>query len=103
MTSSGTSHRPIIDGKVDQRYEADLWECNQIAKQRGYFDNETKQNTIAGAAVGGVLGSRNFNGVVSGALIGAAVAATGSALHTRNERKNIVINCMRHRGYATLE
>jgi len=102
-TNTGASHRPIIDGRVNQQYEIDLRECQAIASQRDYFSNENTQNTIAGAAVGGILGADGLSGVVTGAAIGAAIAATGSALNTRGDQKDIVINCMQNRGYTTLE
>jgi uncharacterized protein YcfJ len=98
-THVGASHRPIIDGRTGVQYERDLRECRSIASQRNYLNDRDKQNTLVGAAVGGVLG-RN---IVSGAIVGAAVAATGSTILTRSERKNIVINCMNGRGYNTLE
>ena len=102
--NSGASHRPIVDGGDLTNYEFDLTECQAVAEQRDYLNDETKSDAAIGALLGALAGSDGDRGdIIGGAIVGAAVGAGGKAYDTRTERKNIVINCMRNRGYNTVE
>lgn len=102
--NSGASHRPIVDGGDLSNYEFDLTECQAVAEQREYLNDETKSDAAIGAVLGALAGSDGDRGdIIGGAIVGAAVGAGGKAYDTRTERKNIVINCMRNRGYNTVE
>ncbi len=100
----GASHRPIVDGGDLTNYEHDLTECQAVAEQRDYLNDETKSDAIIGGIIGAIAGSDGDRGdILGGAIVGAGVGAAGKAYDTRTERKNIVINCMRQRGYNTVE
>jgi len=101
---AGASHRPIVDGGNLANYEADLAQCQQVAQQRGYLNDETKEDALIGAAIGGLIGQGgNTEDIVGGLVAGAALGAADGTIDARSERKNIVINCMRNRGYNTVE
>ncbi len=96
-TATGAGHRPIVDGSDPAKYESDLAACQRLARQRGYVNAETGTITGASAAVGGV-----FDGV-DGAVRGAVAGGGASAVHTVQQRRGIVINCMRGRGHKVVE
>lgn len=102
--NAGSGHRPIVDGGDLSNYEADLAQCQAVAEQREYMNDETKSDAAIGAVLGALAGAGGDSGdIVGGAVVGAAVGAGGKAYDVRTERKNIVINCMRNRGYNTVE
>lgn len=102
--NAGSGHRPIVDGGDLANYETDLTECQAVAEQRDYVNDETKSDAAIGAAVGALAGAGGDRGdIVGGAIVGAVVGAGSKAYDVRTERKNIVINCMRNRGYNTVE
>lgn len=101
---TGAAHRPIIDGPINAKYESDLAQCQTAAENRSYFNSEVQQDALIGTAVGALVGAGGDTGsIVGGAAAGAVIGGGSSALDTRTERKNIVINCMRSRGYKVLE
>lgn len=102
--NAGSGHRPIVDGGDLSNYESDLTECQMVAEQREYMNDETKSDAAIGAVLGALAGAGGDRGdIVGGAIVGAAAGAGGKAWDVRTERKNIVINCMRNRGYNTVE
>jgi len=102
--ATGASYRPIVDGGDLTHYESDLAECQSVATQRDYVNDETKSDAVVGAIIGAIAGADGDRGdIVAGALVGAAVGGGSKAYDVRTERKNIVINCMRQRGYNTVE
>lgn len=102
--NTGADYRPIVDGGDLANYEVDLGECKLVAEQRDYVNDETKSDAAIGAVIGAIAGSGGDRGdIIGGAIAGAAVGAGGKAYDVRTERKNIVINCMRNRGYNTVE
>jgi len=102
---TGASYRPIVDGPMDARYEQDLQDCQEVAAQREYVSGDSATNTGIGAAVGAAIGAitGGLSGAAKGAGVGAVGGAGGSALSVKEQRKRIVINCMRGRGYRVLE
>ena len=101
---AGAKHLPIVDGGDLTHYETDLAQCQQVAKQREFINDETKQEAVIGALFGAVLGlGGDKEDIIGGAVAGATIGAADGAFDARTERKNIVINCMRNRGYNTVE
>ena len=101
---NGANYRPIVDGGDLTHYDADLAACQQVATQREYLNDETKADAAIGAAIGALAGADGNGGeLLGGALVGGAIGAAGGAFKARTERKNIVINCMKQRGYNTVE
>ena len=100
-SNSGAGYRPIVDGPMDATYESDLAACKSVAQQRGYLNDDVKNDAMIGAAVGGAIGliTGDSEDAWDGAL-GGALAGGGGAMHgTRGERRDIVIECMRGRGH----
>lgn len=101
---TGADYRPIVDGGDLSNYENDLAECRAVAQQREYLNDDAKSDAAVGALLGALAGAGGDRGdIVGGAIAGAAVGAGGKAYEAKDERKNIVINCMRNRGYNTVE
>lgn len=101
---SGANYRPIVDGGDLTAYESDLAQCQSVATQRGYINDDVKGDAMVGALVGALAGADGNTGdIVAGAIVGSAVGAGSSAYGIRDERKNIVIKCMENRGYNVVE
>lgn len=112
LGACANNYRPVIDPATSNappgRYQYDLAECQTLADQVPVA-NEVGANALGGAAVGAVAGgiigsfSGNFGkGVAAGAGVGAAGGAARAAIKTDQEKRNIVQNCMRNRGYSVL-
>ncbi len=105
---TGAGYRPIVDGINNQgdlsRYEFDLKECQGIASQREYLNDDAKSDAAIGAVLGALAGSGGDRGdILGGAVAGAFIGGGAKVYEARDERKNIVIKCMHNRGYNTLE
>ncbi|UAA38421.1 hypothetical protein KIH87_17335 [Paraneptunicella aestuarii] len=102
--STGAQHRPIVDGGDLANYETDLADCQKVAQQRDYINEDTKSDGIIGAVVGALSGiGESKEDTIAGAIIGAAIGMAGGAYDARDERKKIVIRCMQGRGYNVVE
>lgn len=99
------AYNPVIDPKTSQHpenFEADLTECRQIAEQA------PKGAALAGAGIGAALGAgvavaSGHSGAAGQVAGGGAVigGARGGAASNR-EKRMIVRNCLKGRGYAVL-
>lgn len=98
-------YRPIVDGPMDQKYSADLADCQALAEKRSYMNDDVKTKALLGSGIGGVTGvlSDGLEGAIVGAAAGAAIGAGSQAWVTRDERRNIVCECMRLRGHRVVE
>lgn len=102
--TTGAEHRPIVDGGDLANYESDLVECQQLALQRDPNDEETKTSALIGAVIGTLVGlGEGAEEAVAGAAVGALIGGGEQAYDTDKDRKHIVINCMRGRGYNVVE
>jgi uncharacterized protein YcfJ len=103
--NSGADTRPLVDGPMGKKYEADLAACQNLARQKGYASEDTAVNTGVGAGLGAIIGG--VTGDWAGAGIGAGVGAAGglgkSAIETQNARGNIVKKCLERRGHNVVE
>lgn len=102
---SGADYVPVSDGPRDVGFASDLADCRDVAKQRSYINADTKTDTLIGALIGGLVGltgDQALGGAVVGTTIGAAAGAGGGALKVRQERKHIVVECMRQRGHSVV-
>jgi outer membrane lipoprotein SlyB len=99
------AYNPIIDPKTSahpENFQADLAECRQIAEQA------PRGAALAGAGIGGAIGAGVA--VASGHPGAAGQAAGGGAViggargagATHREKRMIVRNCLKGRGYAVL-
>ncbi|XOV86309.1 MAG: YMGG-like glycine zipper-containing protein [Pseudomonadota bacterium] len=96
---------PIVDMRgVDQaRYDADLAECRSYANQVKTGEQAVTQGAI-GAAVGSVLGAVIGDSDLAqrGAGVGAVSGTTRGASKALNRKEQVVMNCLRGRGYKVL-
>ena len=99
------SYRPIVDmqGKDANLYERDLQACQSIAAQVS-----PEGHAVAGAVIGAGLsallatvGGRGYDRGASARMGGVLGAAAGGGEGAQAQR-NIIINCLRGRGYNAL-
>jgi len=102
--STAAQYQPLVDGPRNQQYSNDLSACSQLAEQRKYINDDVKSEALLGAGIGAVVGGLEdgSSGLLAGALVGGATGAGGRAWDTREERKQIVISCMRGRGHKVV-
>ena len=107
MLAGCGAHRPVIDPKTSahpERYETDLSECQQLAEQAPGAGSGAAGGAAIGAAIGaGVAVASGHKASAGQAAGGAAVlgGAKGAGSGTQ-ERRHMVSNCMKGRGYAVL-
>lgn len=100
---AGRRANVVIDpAGVDMgRYQQDLAQCQQIAKQvRGKAAGGAVGGAVVGGAIGGIVGDSDTAG--KGAGVGAVAGVARGAGATRKERQLVVKNCLRNRGYQVL-
>ena len=102
---SACAHQPIIDRKgVNMvQYQQDLQEC------RAYADEVALgQKAVGGAAAGAVVGAAigaavgNSNTAKRAAGAGAVAGASKGTARGAREKRQVINNCLRNRGYAVL-
>lgn len=118
----GINHEPIIDGPYTQTYAMDVAQCRQIADGRGYDNADVRTAAALGAGLGALAGliggGRSYHhhwrghgrrdnadkteDVLLGAAIGAATGGGAQALKTREQRRQILLNCLAGRGHRVL-
>jgi outer membrane lipoprotein SlyB len=83
------------------RYQQDLAECRQLAKQ---VHGKAARGAVGGAVVGGAVGAvvGGHDSVEKGAGVGAVTGLARGAAATRRERLRVIKNCLRYRGYKVL-
>lgn len=102
--NTGADYRPLVDGGDLSHYETDLVQCQALARQRQYINDDTRADAAIGALIGAIAGSDGDRGdIIGGAIAGGMVGAGSKAYEVKDERKRIVINCMKGRGYKTVE
>ena len=99
------SYQPIIDARgVDQnRYRTDLSECQQYASQVDptlHSAIGAGGGAVLGAAIGAILGNRRSAG--QGAAAYGLLGAGAGGVEGAGARRNIIINCLKGRGYHVL-
>lgn len=98
----GSSYAPILDGEPNQIYQSDLQSCQDLAQRQSYRD-DTIGAAIAGGVFGGLLGNHE-SGVTGaeGAAAGALFGLVGVMFDGIEQRKSIVIECMKGRGHRVV-
>lgn len=110
---AGQSYTPVIDvygspGKDPANYPTDLAACQQLAEQRGQVGEAARGAGVgavvgaAGGAIGGAIAGRPGVGAGLGAATGALVGGAGSGIQGNVSRQDIVISCMRNRGWSVV-
>ena len=102
--ATAANYRPIVDGSEKSSYESDLISCSQLAQKRAYLNDDVKSEAALGALIGAVAGAIDggSDDALGGAIVAGAFTAGGRAWETREERKEIVINCMQLRGHRVV-
>lgn len=103
-------YQPVVDMKgVNQaKYQRDIAECRQYADQVDIGGNTATNALVgagAGAAGGAILGAITGapgTGAAIGAAVGGIGGAGGTAARDDARQKNIINNCLKHRGYKVL-
>jgi len=97
---SAARYEPINDGAKSLSYNDDLNSCQSLAEQRSYLNDDVKSDALAGVVLGGLLGAADDDGSpLAGALVGAVAGAAGKSWEVRDDRKKIVVQCMKGRGH----
>ncbi len=101
---SGAKYEPIVDGEMGDQYTSDLGACQSLATERRFANGDVKSEAIAGAVTGAVLGAIDdgLEGAVGAAIAGSVLSSGARAWETRDERKQIVVECMRQRGHQVV-
>jgi hypothetical protein len=107
MVLAGCAYRPVVDPKRTDmaKYETDLVECREIAKQGAGAGGGALVGAGAGYVVGqAVARTTGRSNVANEAGRGAAVlgAASGAGAGAKN-RRQIIKNCMIGRGHPVLD
>ena len=95
---------PIVDlhGMDPVVYRTDLAECGEYANQVA-VGQKAAAGAVAGAVIGGAVGAvAGHHGAKEGAGAGAIIGGAQGVGKGVNERRKVVRNCLRHRGYAVL-
>lgn len=104
---AGADVRPIVDmkGVNEARYEKDLAECQDYAKQASGMGGTAAKGAGAGAIVGGLLGlvtGGNATEIAQAAGAGAVIGGAGGAYQGNESQEAIVKKCLVGRGYKVL-
>ncbi|MDK3073446.1 glycine zipper family protein [Sedimentitalea sp. JM2-8] len=98
----GANYTPVIDGPVGPNFNADLYQCQQLAASQATIDSSTAGAAAAGAGLGAassVIINDNSDDLGRAAAVGAVAGLTSNAIQKTHNREVIVRNCMRGRGY----
>jgi len=120
LGACASSYEPTVDhgrgqpaygapasGNANSRYQQDLASCRAYADNSSSTLGETAKGAAVGAlggaavgAVGGAIGGNAGKGAAIGAGTGAVVGGGYKAVTTEQEKRRLVDQCMRSRGYA---
>ena len=100
------SYRPLVDlrpGQSQPQYEAALIECQRIAEQVSPASHALV-GAVAGAGLSALLATVGGRGYDRGASarMGAVLGGAGGAGEGANAQRQIIINCLRGRGFNAL-
>ncbi|MFQ5658662.1 MAG: glycine zipper family protein [Candidatus Methylomirabilales bacterium] len=104
-------YRPIVDmrGVDESRYEADLRECQQYARElspAGEAATGALIGAALGAATGAALGASTGAGAGWGARSGVAYGGIGGMAYgganALAAQRNVIVVCLQGRGYRVL-
>ena len=102
---TGSSYEPIVDGARDQSYHNSLAYCQQLSQQRGYMNADTRTSAVAGAGAGAIFGAVLGGDLASAAIgsaVGSGVGLGSQVMQTKEEKKYIIVRCLRSRGYNVI-
>jgi len=104
---AGSNYRPIVDTKgIDlAKYETDLSQCQEYAKQSLSAGESAAIGAAGGAVVGAVLGAITGNRTNARTVgeVGAVAGAIGAGSKGEQNQRNIINKCLMGRGYKVLQ
>ena len=100
-------YQPLVDVKStmnfsQDNYEQDLKECNCLAEKRTNYMQSATSGALVGAGIGATMGFLFDTDIGSPAAVGAFTGGLTSTGATLIARQNIVIECLRARGYSVI-
>lgn len=106
LLAAGCANRNVIidpKGVNMAQYNQDLSECTALAEQVN-VGAQTAGRALAGAAVGAAIGAAvgNSDTAQRGAGVGAVAGGAKGAGRAATEKRVVVRNCLRNRGYSVL-
>ena len=106
LSGCANTNRIVIDKKNTDMaaYERDLAECRGYADEAGGTGAAAAKGAVSGAIIGGAIGAVLGNKRTAEKLGGAAAisGAAHGARRGKEEKIQIVKNCLRGRGYRVL-
>lgn len=105
--NTGAGYHPITDGPLNASFHSDLNSCQQLATKRQYINGDTKTKAVIGAGLGMLAGLADDDvsdseGAIAGAIVGALAGGGSEMLNTSEQRRQIVISCMKGRGHPVI-
>ncbi|MGV1015970.1 MAG: hypothetical protein ACOYBW_01175 [Fluviibacter phosphoraccumulans] len=105
---AGADVRPVVDmqGVNSTKYEADLRDCQEYAKQKSGALETGAKGAAGGAVVGsliGLVGGGTGSNIAQAAGVGAVVGAAGGGYMGNKAQEDIVKKCLAGRGYKVLD
>lgn len=102
----GSDYDPVLDGPAGPGYQADLADCQAVARDHRY-DDERGAATLAGVGLAGlaVLADGDFDdpGEAAVALaLGGLLGAGAGAAEAGDARSELIVQCLRGRGHKAL-
>ncbi len=102
-SNTAAGYQPIVDGPRNAKYAQNLQACQQVAQQRSYLNDDVKTEALLGGVIGALAGSDDDDlNATEGFIAGGLAGAAGRSWETRDERKQIVIACMKQRGHRVV-
>ena len=100
---TGSAYVPIVDGPEDYQYQKDLYECQRLSEKREYINGDTAFDAGAGGVAGAVLGAGSgIHSSIGGAIVGSVVGSGASIYNAKEEKKQIIVNCLIGRGHNVI-
>jgi hypothetical protein len=97
---AGATYRPLVDNP-GPNYESDLYQCQRYAEGEAGPGTGAAVGALLGALLGAVIGHKSgYQGDFARA--GAVGGALGGMQSTDGNQHNVIVNCMRGRGYNVL-
>lgn len=107
VSCAGSNYRPIVDTKgVNlEKYETDLAQCQEYAKQSLGTGESAAIGAVGGAAVGALLGAITGNKINARTTgeVGAVAGAIGAGAKGEQNQRSIINKCLIGRGYKVLQ
>lgn len=102
-SDTGARYTPVVDGTRNANFATDLGACQGLARSQPVMNGDTGNAVLVGAGLGAALGAADDDGdAAGGALAGALGGVLADTVKTPDERKAIVVNCMRQRGHRVV-